>query len=340
MPELPEIHGMAGVINAHAAGRTFTKCVKSSVTKLALPQVPKHSFTICGQSRGKELLMTLKPLEQGGSLRYIQCNMGMTGYFEAVPRAKQMHKHAHLSFHAEDGSVLSFVDARRFGCWQGLDSPPWEIGVASAMERGPDPVKEHEAFRRTVVDAVAARPSRFANVPICQVMHDQSLFNGIGNYLRAEILFRAGVAPFTAACEALSRVAYKPASGQPDLLTLCRDVPGEVIKLELTKYQGSTPLSTSSWKKWLRVYGHADASWAVDKEGRRIWFHGPPGKLLRAFAKQFALQGARRTKGMIKRPSAATHGKTKVARVAETKRRAGTVVKDRPLKRPASAQAR
>ncbi len=31
------------------------------------------------------------------------------------------------------------------------------------------------------------------NKPICEVMLDQKFFNGIGNYLRAEILYRCGV---------------------------------------------------------------------------------------------------------------------------------------------------
>jgi hypothetical protein len=34
------------------------------------------------------------------------------------------------------------------------------------------------------------------NRPVCEVLLNQQYFNGIGNYLRAEILFRAGVPPF------------------------------------------------------------------------------------------------------------------------------------------------
>ncbi len=32
--------------------------------------------------------------------------------------------------------------------------------------------------------------------PVCEVLLNQQYFNGIGNYLRAEILFRAGIPPF------------------------------------------------------------------------------------------------------------------------------------------------
>lgn len=328
------------------------------MTKLALPKVPKGAFAISAQSRGKELLITMRAasaLSDGGpGVMYIVCNMGMTGFFEAAPSAQAMHKHAHLSFHATDGSILSYVDVRRFGTWEGLRAPPWELGGGLIGDRGPDPVKEHEAFRSKVVSAVAARPERFAALPICQVLHDQSLFNGIGNYLRAEILHRAGVAPFMPAAEVLANLPQLPGQ-QPDLLTLCRDVPSEVIKLKLTKYQGGNPMASSdtstigptgsmapngdedqlAWKRWLRVYGHDDASWAVDKEGRRIWFRGPPGRLYRQFAQKSSLKGKGiGSHGISKKPAAASGAKRKTKGM-QTARQA-SASKSPARKRPAS----
>merc|ERR1711865_243172 len=97
-----------------------------------------------------------------------------------------------------DDTVLSFADVRRFGTWRCVATPDWPI------DRGPDPVREHDEFRRGVAAAVSANPKQFESKPICQVMHDQSLFNGIGNYLRAEILLRAGVPPFANAKDVLA----------------------------------------------------------------------------------------------------------------------------------------
>mmetsp|Transcript_108026 Transcript_108026/g.304342 ORF Transcript_108026/g.304342 Transcript_108026/m.304342 type:complete len:295 (+) Transcript_108026:61-945(+) len=219
--------------------------------------------------------------------------MGMTGFFEAAPSAAASHRHAHLSFYAADGSVLSFVDQRRFGAWRCMKSPDWPA------DRGPDPVKEHSAFRLGVIAAVAARPELFDSKPICQVLHDQSIFNGIGNYLRAEILCRAGVPPFAPARKVLADLPeVAPLRDKADLLTLCRDVPKEVIEMNLSKYQGGSAAAATGtdsehgrWEKWLRVYGHDDASWAVDKEGRRIWFRGAPGKLYAQCAQKGSLDG-------------------------------------------------
>ncbi len=40
-------------------------------------------------------------------------------------------------------------------------------------------------------------PLQDFEVPICELLLNQRYFNGIGNYLRAEILCRAGVEPFS-----------------------------------------------------------------------------------------------------------------------------------------------
>lgn len=246
--------------------------------------------------------MTLQTTEKISSKAlFILCNMGMTGFFEVSSTIKDRHHHAHLCFHATDGTVLSFVDVRRFGTWRCLSGPDWPIG------RGPDPVADHAAFRLGVVAAVSSRPHLFQNKPICQVMHDQSLFNGIGNYLRAEILFRAGVPPFAPAKEVLGKLSAAAEGSPLDILTLCRDVPKEVIDMRLSKYQGGPAAGTTDtsaeherWQSWLRVYSHDDASWAVDQEGRRIWFRGPPGKLYQKFAKKVHLVKSK----SHKRPSA------------------------------------
>ena len=53
--------------------------------------------------------------------------------------------------------------------------------------RAPDPMFEYEEFRSNVLDNLT---DRIFDKPLCEVMHNQKYFNGIGNYLRAEIIFR------------------------------------------------------------------------------------------------------------------------------------------------------
>jgi len=315
MPELPELRGMACVINMHAKGKVYIKCDKSAVSKQPKVRPPAKRFTITAESRGKELIMRLEPAQPcSGRPMFVLCGAGMTGFFEGAASAKAVHKHAHLRFYATDGTVLSFVDQRRFGTWQPQAHFAW------GAQRGPDPVSQHLAFRQNVLSAVKARPARFERAPICQVLHDQSLFNGIGNYLRAEVLLRAGVPPFAPAKEVFERLAPAPtkSSAKKDLLELCRIVPQEVMKMKLSKYQGGqakgvedTGGEHSKWMRWLQVYGHDDASWATDKEGRRIWFRGAPGKLFSANAKDSHLvKGAAATRTSAKGRGSVAKGKS------------------------------
>ena len=73
--------------------------------------------------------------------------------------------------------ILSLCD--RFG--------KWEVSDTWSASRGPDPVFEYKAFRSNVLDNLTAT---VFSKPLCEVLHDQRFFNGIGNYLRAEIIYR------------------------------------------------------------------------------------------------------------------------------------------------------
>jgi len=45
--------------------------------------------------------------------------------------------------------------------------------------------------------------------PICEALLDQRFFNGIGNYLRAEILYRLRIPPFEKAREVLEALQQR-----------------------------------------------------------------------------------------------------------------------------------
>ena len=63
--------------------------------------------------------------------------------------AGELDKHAHLHFSTLDGQhILAFVDYRRFG--------RWEEGADWGLNRGPDPVYEHPAFRQNVLNSLQA----------------------------------------------------------------------------------------------------------------------------------------------------------------------------------------
>ena len=196
MPEGPELCVNSRFVNHVCRGRLFKgKVFKSPVSKCCDINFCSEAYSITSEARGKEMALTLQcTLEPENRLRLL-FRFGMSGKFRFSP-ASELPKHAHLQFFSrtanaagcdagageskQSPSVLSFVDVRRFGSWRVMPTGWGE-------DRGPDPMFEYNTFRNQVLqnleDAVFSKP-------ICEVMLNQTYFNGIGNYLRAEILFR------------------------------------------------------------------------------------------------------------------------------------------------------
>lgn len=206
MPEGPELHLASLYVNKMCNGLIFTGAVrKSEVSKSPDVSFTCQAYRITATSRGKEVKLTLTPMkgqDQADQPMDIVFRFGMSGYFRLTTE-DELPKHSHLRFYSneEPCRVLSFVDTRRFGSWQ--PGGTWQLS------RGPCVITEYKSFRSVTMSASLTQPSasltrslsRRENVllhlsdrafdrPICEVLLNQKYFNGIGNYLRAEILFR------------------------------------------------------------------------------------------------------------------------------------------------------
>ena len=187
MPEGPELRMNALFINNVCRDLMFCgQPIRSSVSKNPEIDWESPQYTITSESRGKELALFLHCKKKGREMR-ILFRFGMSGKF-TFTEASSIPKHAHLQFHAVPGKdkgsepqVLSFVDTRRFGSWR--------ITEEWGDQRGPDIINEFDLFRANVLGSL--NDTAF-NRPICETMLNQKYFNGIGNYLRAEILYRYG----------------------------------------------------------------------------------------------------------------------------------------------------
>lgn len=239
MPEGPELHLASQFVNEACRALVFGGCVeKSSVSRN--PEVPFESsaYRISASARGKELRLILSPLPgaqpQQEPLALV-FRFGMSGSFQLVPR-EELPRHAHLRFYtAPPGPrlALCFVDIRRFG--------RWDLGGKWQPGRGPCVLQEYQQFRENVLRNLA---DKAFDRPICEALLDQRFFNGIGNYLRAEILYRLKIPPFEKARSVLEALQQHRPSPEltlsqkirtklqnPDLLELCHSVPKEVVQL-------------------------------------------------------------------------------------------------------------
>ncbi|KAG8440357.1 hypothetical protein GDO86_006200 [Hymenochirus boettgeri] len=204
MPEGPELHLASLFVNKVCNGLVFTGAVeKSTVSKNTDVPFSCPEYTISALSRGKEVKLILTPVDDGSEGIHIIFRFGMSGCFKFTPE-DQIPKHAHLRFYTKDTPqwILCFVDPRRFGTW--VVNGSWQ------PERGPCVMQEYEKFRDNVLNNLS---DKAFDKPICEVMLNQKYFNGIGNYLRAEILFRLQIPPFMPArtvLEALKNPNQKP----------------------------------------------------------------------------------------------------------------------------------
>ena len=282
MPEGPEIHMAARFINQVAGRHEFGGAIVKSEVSKKNPDVDfdAKKFNLFAESRGKELKVFLEDVKAPKKNRtHILFRFGMSGCFKFT-EAGDLPKHAHLRFFTvgeKPVRVLSFVDYRRFG--------RWEIGADWGRDRGPDPMFDYDRFRQNVLDHMEAAAF---NKPICETMLNQKYFNGIGNYLRAEILFRLKIKPFTKSRDVLEPLRIKEENEDdkgrvksPDFLDLCHSVPIEVLSLDKGKnYDPDAEQSDQSFSSWLQCYNVEGMNNLQDGKGRTMWFEGEPGPMV------------------------------------------------------------
>jgi endonuclease VIII-like 1 len=255
MPELAEIKIMSEYINTVCKHKDFTSIAVSPEVERRLSVAQPSDlqvFSITAEARGKELLLTLS---SGKDHHRLKVSMGMSGHWVMTNR-DWMPKHTHLKFNTVDGMSLCLVDARRFAKWG------WTTGWSP--NRGPCPVSEHSAFVENISQNL--KKAAFSK-PIHLVLMDQRYFNGIGNYLRAEILYRAEQDPFQEARAAIL--------ANLKILDLCKTLSGEAYLIgggQLKDWTNPFEVPADGFTEWIQCYGKSDTA-IVDANGRTLWYY-------------------------------------------------------------------
>jgi endonuclease VIII-like 1 len=252
MPELAELRISSDYINYHTRDKSFKRIVKSSRHRGPNIYFPEGEFEIITQSRGKELLMLIVSKTQAMNVRF---NFGMSGGFK-LSKTGEEPKYSHLQFISTDGFTLSYVDRRSFGTWH--------LDVGWSPDRSPCPNTEYLAFEKNILDGLDCKDLKDFNKPIYEVMMNQKWFNGIGNYLRAEILYKLNRNPFISAREYINDC--------PELLMLCKTFTDQCIKVKLNEIYNVQENYTNSVDSLLRCYKHPDSAHIIDKNGRVFWY--------------------------------------------------------------------
>jgi len=260
MPEISEVKYMSEFITQACKEKTFNKIGISTVTKNPRPNVDFDQFTIASESRGKEMKLIIESEKQCTPI-HIFMSMGMTGHWvlsELIP------DHCHLWFKMTfDDHYLCFIDPRRFGHWK--QQKYW------SETRGFDPTTEYLEFLSFILDH---KETSLSDKPLYSSLMDQKYFNGIGNYLRAEILYRAFVERQIKPQTTFSKLTNEETTFLCKLTkTVCKESykigGGEFMSWENPEGVGSK----DKFEKWLRCYRKEGMCHIKDKQGRTFWYH-------------------------------------------------------------------
>ena len=142
-------------------------------------------------NKGKFLYITTKQRDNVNV--YFGFTFGLTGDLFVSKNSEEMDKFTRISFDLGPGrsfTRLDFVDMRNFGNFYIMNDDELNVKLS---EIGPD-IVNGELNEHEFVSVI--RGIRNQSEMICLVLVNQSIIAGIGNWLRAEILYDAKINPF------------------------------------------------------------------------------------------------------------------------------------------------
>ncbi|GHA46935.1 formamidopyrimidine-DNA glycosylase [Amylibacter ulvae] len=201
MPELPEVETVRRGLEPTMVGRVIARAdIRRPNLRWAFPENMavrltgkrverlrrRSKYILCDLDSGETLLihlgmsgrMTIAPLD--GAAGDI---LGDFHHLHPTPA-----KHDHVVLDMDDGTRITFNDARRFGAMDLLDTKTAENHKLLASI-GPEPLGNHFDG-----DYLAAR-LKSKNTPIKTALLDQNIVAGLGNIYVCETLWRTGIAP-------------------------------------------------------------------------------------------------------------------------------------------------
>lgn len=165
-------------------------------------------------TKGKFMWWTLKGQDKTW---YMWCTYGMSGQWSRTAGkhvAFIVEYNGSGSLITRDQQKLFFNDQRRFGTIKFvIDQKQHEKKLASL---GPDVLEDPPVEPELFAKRILKKPNR----TISEALMDQSCISGVGNYLKAEVLYRSGISPHRAVVELTSDEVMKLWS---EVILSCRE---------------------------------------------------------------------------------------------------------------------
>jgi len=267
MPEISEVRIMSEFINRVASDVDYFVGMSKNPehkSKTSLV-IPFEHFQIKAYSRGKELMVRFISLdfsydESDPLVKPLVFTMGMSGNWNYSKTIFDVPKHTHLMIMDCHGGVLGMNDVRRFARW---DWRSWN------EERGHDPVQETELFKKDILENLMK--DRVFQKPIYEVMMNQKYFNGVGNYLRAEILGRIDLDPRLSAGDYIIRAGDKFFNMTEKIIVESYELGGGQFK-DWYNQADLEKKKSKEFQAWMQFYFNKERCVPIkDKQDRNFW---------------------------------------------------------------------
>lgn len=190
MPEGPEVRRMAEglarriegrtIVEAKVLGGKWLKKPPTGIERMVETSANGSADVQWVRVKGKFIYAKIGDI-------FMWNTLGMSGGWRDQPG-----KHAHFVFRLDDGTAVYFEDVRRFG---NISFYSDFVEIYNKLKAaGPDLLNEDVSY-----EEFSGRLLKRGHKNICQLLMDQKVLSGIGNYIKSETLYRAGVSPHLAA---------------------------------------------------------------------------------------------------------------------------------------------
>lgn len=188
MPEVAEVRRYVDQLSKEYSGKTLTsvKVVGGRFVKdkleISLNLVKFPLVETQFDAKGKFIYWSMKEQPVNNKPIYFFITLGMAGSFG------KKNKHSAIEFNFEGCDPLYFNDIRHFGTFKIIYNT--SDLTKKLNELGWDPLQQ-PSFSGNLIPKLR----NFNYKTIAEVLMDQKIFAGVGNYIRSEALYRAGLKP-------------------------------------------------------------------------------------------------------------------------------------------------
>jgi len=191
MPEGPECAATAHSLNEFMRDKTLVdvsvlsgRYLKKNPEGLDLFKLQLPLQVLNWSSKGKFIYACLS--QKGSKETFIWNTLGMSGYWSFSEK-----EHARVRFDFQDGSSIWYTDTRNFGTLKfGMSYGETEKKL---LELGPDPLTHDvpiDLFEKRLFSK-----NKKGESTICEALMNQKTIAGVGNYIKAEVLWLSKVSP-------------------------------------------------------------------------------------------------------------------------------------------------